>query len=102
MQLLVNPGIGRLNVLSGYEAVNYSTEMLFFLSMGRLIKGLKRCYKDRTVAVDMPPRLVTNDVLNVARDPTRTLQLWLASDPKDKNSGSIEALSRPNLLRTAP
>ncbi len=64
--ILVNPGIDRLVVLPGREAIHNSSEILASPAMGALVKQLKTRYPSRMVLFDLPPVLSTDDALSFA------------------------------------
>lgn len=61
--LLVHPGIGRFVLLPGGRAVSNSTEILTSPKMLALVEELKHRYPSRIVIFDLPPLLLTADVL---------------------------------------
>ncbi len=64
--VLVNPGIERLVVLPGRQAVENSSEILASPAMGNLVRELKTRYPSRFVIFDMPPVLSADDALSFA------------------------------------
>ena len=64
--VLVNPGIERLVVLGGCEALNHSSEALGSPKMIRLVEELKQRYPDRIVIFDLPPMLLSDDAIAFA------------------------------------
>lgn len=65
-EILVNPGIDRLVVLPGRNAVDNSSEILASPAMGRLVQELKSRYPSRIVLFDLPPLLAADDALSFA------------------------------------
>jgi len=61
--VLFNPGIERLVVLPGRKPLHNSSEMLSSPRMVQLIDELKSRYPNRLDLFDLPPALVTDDVL---------------------------------------
>lgn len=64
--ILVHPEIRRLVVLPGGAPLTNSSEMLSSPMMLRLVQELKRRYPSRLVIFDLPPVLMTDDVLAFA------------------------------------
>jgi capsular exopolysaccharide synthesis family protein len=62
-QLLFTPGIDRLVVLPGRNALPNSAEMLRSPRMVALVNELKTRYPDRLVVFDLPPILAADDAL---------------------------------------
>lgn len=65
-QILFTPGIERLVVLPGREALQNSSEMLRSPKMVALVNELKSRYPDRLVVFDLPPILAADDALAFA------------------------------------
>ena len=65
-ELLVNPGIERLVVLGGNEALNHSSEALGSPRMIALVEELKQRYPNRIVIFDLPPVLQSDDAIAFA------------------------------------
>jgi exopolysaccharide/PEP-CTERM locus tyrosine autokinase len=65
-QILFSPGIDRLVVLPGREAIQNSSEMLRSPKMVALVNELKHRYPDRLVVFDLPPILAADDALAFA------------------------------------
>ncbi|VAX13341.1 Tyrosine-protein kinase EpsD [hydrothermal vent metagenome] len=61
--VLINPGIERLVVLPGREAIFNSSEMLSSPKMVALVEELKTRYPSRIILFDLPPLLATDDAL---------------------------------------
>ncbi len=64
--VLVNPGIERLVVMPGRNAIENSSEILASPAMGSLVQELKTRYPSRMVVFDMPPVLSADDALSFA------------------------------------
>ena len=62
-EILFSPGIERLVVLPGREAIAHSSEMLSSPKMVSLISELKNRYPDRLIICDLPPMMATDDAL---------------------------------------
>ena len=100
-ELLVTPGVPRLTVLPGHKSIAHSAEMLSSPRMVRLIKELKSRYRERIILIDMPPLLMTDDVLAFSPHVDAALLVVEAGKtPKDEITRSIEMLGRTNLLGT--
>lgn len=65
-EILVNPGIERLVILPGHEALAGSSEQLSSPRMVRMVEELKTRYPDRIVLFDLPPLFVGDDVMAFA------------------------------------
>ena len=65
-QILVNPRIPGLVILPGSVPLNSSSETLTSRPMLQLVQELKRRYPMRWVIFDLPPVLVSDDVLAIA------------------------------------
>jgi capsular exopolysaccharide synthesis family protein len=63
---LVNPGIDRLVVLPGREALPNSSELLKSPRMVQLVKELKSRYLTRLIIFDLPPLLSVDDAIAFA------------------------------------
>jgi capsular exopolysaccharide synthesis family protein len=99
--LLVSPGIERLTVLPGHKSVDHSSEMLSSPRIVRLIKEMKSRYRERIIVIDMPPLLMTDDVLAFSPNVDAALLVVEAGGtPKDDITRSIELLGGTNLLGT--
>ncbi len=96
-EVLFSPGIDRLVVLPGREAIANSSEMLSSPKMVNLISELKNRYPDRLVICDLPPMLATDDALTFA--PFIDAMLMVAEAGGTK-SGDLEQSLR--ILKNAP
>lgn len=65
-QVLFHPGIERLVVLPGCEAVAHSSEVLSSPAMLALVEDLKHRYPNRIVLFDLPPLLSADDAVAFA------------------------------------
>ena len=63
LELLVNPGIGKLTILPGGKGISHSTELLGSPRMAELVKEIKGRYPDRYIIFDSPPILSSADTL---------------------------------------
>ncbi len=61
--ILINPGIERMVILPGREAISNSSEMLSSPKMVALVEELKTRYPSRMIIFDLPPLLATDDAL---------------------------------------
>lgn len=61
--VLINPGIERMVILPGREAIFNSSEMLSSPKMVALVEELKTRYPSRIILFDLPPLLATDDAL---------------------------------------
>ena len=92
-------GVERLVVLPGHDSVTHSSEMLSSPRMVSLIQEMKTRYPSRIVLVDMPPLLVSDDVL--ALSPYLDAVLVVASDgetDRDDLTRAIGLLEQMNIL----
>lgn len=62
-EILINPGINGLVILSGAGRAEDSAELLSSARMKNLVSELKAKYGSRMIIFDMPPVLQTDDVL---------------------------------------
>ena len=62
-EVLINPDMPRLVVLATKTPVKKSSEMLSSRKISDLIKDLRERYESRIVIIDLPPILVTDDVI---------------------------------------
>lgn len=61
--MLINPGVERLSILPGRERMLNSSEKLASPKIKALTEELKNRYKSRIVIYDLPPLLVSDDVM---------------------------------------
>ena len=64
--VLINPGIERLVLLPGRQAMQNSSEILASPAVGKLVHELKTRYPSRVVLFDLPPILSADDALSFA------------------------------------
>jgi protein-tyrosine kinase len=99
-ELLFNlKGVDRLVILPGHDSVTHSSEMLSSPRMVNLIQEMKSRYPSRIVLVDMPPLLVSDDVL--ALSPYLDAVLVVASDGetnRDDLARAVGLLEQMNIL----
>jgi capsular exopolysaccharide synthesis family protein len=62
-EILLNPGMDRLVVLPGKDAVFNSSEMLAAPRTAKLVEELKSRYPSRVIIFDLPPVLMVDDAL---------------------------------------
>jgi non-specific protein-tyrosine kinase len=100
--LIIWPGVEKLNVISGGRTVHDTTEMLSSYKMKTAIAEMKKRYKDRYVFFDVPPILSTADaiafspfvdciliVVQAARTTIQEIRKVLEMIPKDKFLGFV-------------
>ncbi len=98
--LIIRPGIEKLNIISGGRTVHDSTEMLSSHKMKTAIVEMKKRYKDRYVFFDVPPILSAADaiafsplvdcilmVVQAAKTTIQEIRKALEMIPKDKFLG---------------
>ena len=99
-ELLFNlKGVERLVVLPGHDSVTHSSEMLSSPRMVNLLQEMKTRYPSRIVLVDMPPLLVSDDVL--ALSPYLDAVLVVASDgetDRDDLTRAVGMLEQMHIL----
>lgn len=61
--ILINPGIDRLVLLPGRKSGLYSSERLGTPQLRMLVRELRERYESRVVIFDLPPTLVSDDVM---------------------------------------
>jgi protein-tyrosine kinase len=66
-EIMLNPGIDRLNIIPAGSPVVNSSELLASPQMTRLVSELKHRYDDRIVLFDLPPVLATDDAMAFSR-----------------------------------
>ncbi len=92
-------GVERLVVLPGHDSITHSSEMLSSPRMVGLMQEMKTRYPSRVVLVDMPPLLVSDDVL--ALSPYLDAVLVVASDgetDRDDLTRAVGLLEQINIL----
>ena len=100
-EVLVNPSIERLVVLPGRGKTIGSSELLTAPKMRQLIQEIKQRYKSRIIIFDLPPILVSDDVL-VSMDffDASLLVVEEGVNTPDEVSKSLKMLTGSNLLGT--
>ncbi|MBI5617987.1 MAG: CpsD/CapB family tyrosine-protein kinase [Gammaproteobacteria bacterium] len=96
-EILVNPGIERLVLLPGREAIENSSEILASPPMGALVQELKSRYPSRFVLFDLPPILSADDAL--AFSPFVDAFLLVL---REKKTSRIEVQHAVELLKDVP
>ncbi len=100
-EILINPGIDRLVVLPGREALSNSSEMLKSPKLVQLVNELKSRYPSRIVIFDLPPLLSADDAL--AFSPYVDAALLVIEEGKtrdDEIEYGLQLLKGTNLLGT--
>ncbi len=99
--LLINPGIGGFVVLPGGPPQPNSSEMLGWRKMTQLVGDLKERYASRVVVFDLPPLLISADVLAFA--PHVEAMLLVVEEGKTRRDDIVRAaelLSGTHLIGT--
>lgn len=100
-EVLFTPGMERLVILPGGQALSHSSEMLLSPKMSGLAEELKSRYPDRLVLFDLPPLLSTDDVLAfLPRVDAVLLVVQEGKTKRDEVTRSLEVLQQANLLGT--
>lgn len=89
--LLIHPNIGRFVLLPGGRAIRNSTEALTSPKMLALVEELKHRYHSRMIIFDLPPLLLTSDVL--AFSPYVDALLMVVEEGRTKAEDLERALS---------
>lgn len=98
-EILITPGIERLVILPERGARHHSSELLTSSRMERLIAEVKVRYPSRIVLFDLPPVLVSDDVLAFSNLVDATLLVVEeGKSTKEEVSRSIEFLQNSNFL----
>jgi len=100
-EILFNPGIERLVILPGTRPVHNSSEILSSPKMVNLVNELRTRYASRIIIFDLPPVLVSDDVL--AFSPYVDAMLLVIEDGqtrKDELHHTMELMSDINILGT--
>ena len=100
-EILFNPGIDRLVVLPGSRPVRNSSEVLSSPRMVALVNELRTRYPSRIIVFDLPPVLVSDDVL--AFSPYVDAMLLVIEDGKtrkDELHHTAELLRDVNVIGT--
>lgn len=64
--ILINPGIERLVLLPGRRSTLYSAERLGTPELRSMVRDVRERYESRVVIFDLPPVLVSDDVMVIA------------------------------------
>ena len=100
-EILVNPGIERLVLLPAGRAVPDSSELLASPKMAQLVDELKSRYPSRIVIFDLPPLLLSDDML--AFSPYVDTTLLVVEDghtTREQLRRAVEMLDGTHLLGT--
>ncbi|MEW8031765.1 MAG: CpsD/CapB family tyrosine-protein kinase [Candidatus Thiodiazotropha endolucinida] len=100
-ELLFNPGIDRLVILPGNKPFSNSSEMLSSPRMVQLVEDIKNRYPNRMVIFDMPPVLLSDDV--IAFSPYIDVVMLVIEEGvtrKDDLKRAFDLLGEDNLLGT--
>jgi len=62
---LINPGIPRFVVLAPNKPISNSSEVLVSSRVNNLLTDIKKRYEDRTVIIDLPPVLNSDDTIAI-------------------------------------
>ena len=99
--ILFNPGIERLVIAPGKQAVYNSSELLGSPKVGNLVNEMKNRYQSRYVIFDLPPVLATDDAMAFA--PHVDAMLMVIEDEattKDQLKQTLEMLEGTNIIGT--
>ncbi len=99
--ILFNPGIERLVIAPGKQAVYNSSELLASPKVGNLVNEMKNRYQSRYVIFDLPPVLATDDAMAFA--PHVDAMLLVIEDEettKDQLKQTLEMLEGTNIIGT--
>ncbi|MGD9727888.1 MAG: CpsD/CapB family tyrosine-protein kinase [Nitrospiraceae bacterium] len=100
-KIMVDVGVERLVVLPGCASFANSSEILSSARIVHLLNEIKKCFPSRLVIVDLPPVLVTDDVLVLA--PHMNAFLMVVEEGRSHArdiSKSIDLLKDANILGT--
>jgi protein-tyrosine kinase len=100
-KIMVDIGVERLTVLPGCASFANSSEILSSARIVHLLNEIKKCFPSRLVIVDLPPVLVTDDVLVLA--PHMNAFLMVVEEGRTHARDirkSIDLLKDANLLGT--
>ncbi len=99
--IMVDPGIGRFCVVPGSIALPNSSEILSSPRTARLIDEIKARFPSNIIIFDMPPILLTDDVLVLSPYIDSTLLVIEEGKTLAKDaSRALDALGRNNLIGT--
>ncbi len=100
-EIIVDPGIGRFCLIPGNIALPNSSEILSSPRAARLIDEIKARFPSNIIIFDMPPILLTDDVLVLSPYIDSTLLIIEEGKTQAKDaSRAIEMLGRNNLMGT--
>ncbi len=100
-KIMVDIGVERLTVLPGCASFANSSEILSSARIVHLLNEIKKCFPSRLVIVDLPPVLVTDDVLVLA--PHMNAFLMVVEEGRTHARDirkSVDLLKDANLLGT--
>ena len=100
-EVIVNPDIPRLVILPTKSSVKKSSETLSSKKVSELIKDISKRYESRIVIFDLPPILVSDDV--IALIPQIDCVLLVVANgmcTKREIEESVQHLSAANLIGT--
>ncbi len=100
-KVLVHPSIERLVILPGKKSTDASSELLSSHKMSRLTQDLKTRYPSRIVIYDLPPVLVSDDVVAFAPNlDTALLIVEEGGTETDKLKRSMDLLEGVDIIGT--
>ncbi len=100
-EIIVDPGVGRFCVVPGSIALPNSSEILSSPRTSRLIDEIKARFPSNIIIFDMPPILLTDDLLVLSPYIDSTLLVIEEGKTLSKDaSRAIDALGRNNLIGT--
>ncbi len=100
-EIIVDPGIGRFYVVPGSVALPNSSEILSSPRTSRLIDEIKARFPSNIIIFDMPPILLTDDVLVLSPYIDSTILVIEEGKTLSKDaSRAMDALGRNNLMGT--
>ena len=100
-EMSVNPGVGKVVLLPSNVPVANSSELLSSSKVQHLIQEIKACFPSSLILFDLPPLLLTDDVLVFA--PSVDAFLFVIEEGKsrtDEVTRAIDMLNDANLLGT--
>ena len=100
-KVLVHPGIDRLEILTGYKSIETSSELLSSPKMSRLAQELKTRHPSQIVIYDLPPVLISDDVIAFSPNlDTVLLIVEEGSTETDKLKKTIDLLEGVEIIGT--
>jgi len=100
-ELLINPGINKLTILSGRDKLPNSTEIIGSPKMRELVHEMKNRYHDRYIIFDSPPLLGSADTLILSQYVDGViLVVEYGKTQKDQVEKALELLKERNLVGT--